>query len=99
VSEAASAGRLLLDLQRSAGNSAASVSELDALMYQFAAIAAIAGEGVGMLLSTPARTGNNLGFVTKMSATERSTALVEALTAMEPGHVALRTGLTPRRCW
>lgn len=74
---------------------AAGKAELDALMYQFGAIAAIAGEGAGLLLSAPARAGNNLGFVTKMSTAERTTALAEALGAMEPGQVALRTGLSP----
>jgi hypothetical protein len=70
-------------------------AELDAIMYQFAAIAAVAGEGAGMLLSAPAKAGGNLGVVSKMSAAERTNALVDALQTMEPGQVALRTGLPP----
>ena len=70
-------------------------AELDAIMYQFAAIAAIAGEGVGVLLSSTSSAVMNLGAVSKMSRADQVTAIVDALEAMEPGQVALRTGLPP----
>ncbi|MFT3886727.1 MAG: hypothetical protein QM713_00980 [Arachnia sp.] len=74
---------------------AAGKAELDALMYQFGVITAIAEEGIGVLRGAHAPAGSNLGFVTKMSGVERTTALADALSAMEPGQVALRTGLSP----
>jgi predicted secreted Zn-dependent protease len=67
---------------------------LDAQMYQFMAIAAIAGEVAG-LLAPAARAGMNLGAVDMLPPVERAAAITEALESMEVGQVALRTGKSP----
>jgi len=72
-------------------------AELDAIMYTFAAVAAVAGEGAGMILSGAGESvaASNLGAVDKLPPAERASAIVDALETMEPGQVALRTGIPP----
>lgn len=72
----------------------ASKADLDAFMYQLAAIAAVAGEGLGMLTAGAGAVAD-LGGVSHLPAAERSATIVEALQTMEPGQVALRTGIPP----
>ena len=71
-------------------------AELDAIMYQFTAILAVAGEAAGALLTLPATAaGANLGAIDMMAPEARAAAVADALKTMDPGQVALRTGRPP----
>ncbi|WP_131807509.1 hypothetical protein [Mycolicibacterium wolinskyi] len=74
---------------------AAARAQLDATMYQFAVLAAAAGEAVGPLLAAGRGATGELTNFAALSKAEQATSVAAALERMEVGQVALRTGLAP----